>query len=157
MTLAEWAQLLGNIGEFVGAIAVVATLAYLSVQIRQNSRVVEAATSNSVTRSRNELNMLLATHQEFSEVLLAGHQDYESLNREQRQRFNAYIFAMLNSHEDQYIHELKGFAAPGQWESARDFLTAFFSNENMKHWWKVRGAPVVGYQFRLEMQNNLGM
>lgn len=33
-----FAQLLGNYGEFVGAIAVVATLAYLAIQIRQNTR-----------------------------------------------------------------------------------------------------------------------
>jgi len=35
-----FAQLLGNYGEFVGAIAVVATLAYLAVQIRQNSQML---------------------------------------------------------------------------------------------------------------------
>jgi CRP-like cAMP-binding protein len=39
-----FAQLLGNYGEFVGAIAVVATLGYLAVQIRQNTR------SNSISR-----------------------------------------------------------------------------------------------------------
>ncbi len=39
MTIME----LGAIGEFVGAIAVVATLAYLAVQIRQNTRAMEEA------------------------------------------------------------------------------------------------------------------
>ena len=37
-----FAQLLGNYGEFVGAIAVVATLAYLAAQIRQNTRAIKA-------------------------------------------------------------------------------------------------------------------
>jgi hypothetical protein len=32
------AQMLGNYGEFIGAIAVVATLAYLAVQVRQQNR-----------------------------------------------------------------------------------------------------------------------
>jgi hypothetical protein len=39
----EFAQLLGNYGEFVGAIAVVITLAYLAIQIRQNTGVTPAA------------------------------------------------------------------------------------------------------------------
>jgi len=39
-----FAQLLGNYGEFIGAIAVVATLIYLAVQVRQNSRVIEINT-----------------------------------------------------------------------------------------------------------------
>ena len=37
-------QVLGNLGEFVGAIAVVVTLGYLAIQIRQNTR------SNSISR-----------------------------------------------------------------------------------------------------------
>ena len=32
----QFAQLLGNYGEFVGAIAVVVTLGYLAIQIKQN-------------------------------------------------------------------------------------------------------------------------
>ena len=34
MNLMDTAQLLGNLGEFVGAFAVVVTLAFLAVQIR---------------------------------------------------------------------------------------------------------------------------
>ena len=34
-------QLLGNFGEFVGAIAVVVTLVYLAVQVRQNTHALE--------------------------------------------------------------------------------------------------------------------
>ena len=39
MTIIE----LGALGEFVGAIAVVATLIYLAVQIRQNTRSMDAS------------------------------------------------------------------------------------------------------------------
>ena len=41
MTLMETAQLLGNFGEFVGAIAVVATLVYLIVQVRHSVKNME--------------------------------------------------------------------------------------------------------------------
>ena len=39
-----FAQLLGNYGEFVGAIAVVATLFYLALQVRHSSEATEANT-----------------------------------------------------------------------------------------------------------------
>ena len=42
------AQLLGNYGEFVGAIGVVITLAYLAFQIRQNTRATRAASHHSI-------------------------------------------------------------------------------------------------------------
>ena len=47
------AQLLGNYGEFVGAIAVVATLGYLAMQIRTNTRQSRAATTQSIVDSFN--------------------------------------------------------------------------------------------------------
>ena len=39
-----FAQLLGNYGEFVGAIAVVATLFYLALQVRHSKEATEANT-----------------------------------------------------------------------------------------------------------------
>ena len=47
-----FAQLLGNYGEFVGAIAVVATLMFLTLQIRQNTR---SATLTRATLAQQQL------------------------------------------------------------------------------------------------------
>ena len=44
MTLMDTAQLLGNFGEFAGAIAVVVTLLYLAAQVRQSKLATEANT-----------------------------------------------------------------------------------------------------------------
>ena len=44
MTLMETAQLLGNFGEFVGAIAVVATLVYLAVQVGHSKEALKENT-----------------------------------------------------------------------------------------------------------------
>ena len=38
MTLMEISQVLGNVGEFAGAIAVVGTLLYLAIQVRDAGR-----------------------------------------------------------------------------------------------------------------------
>lgn len=44
MPFAELAQLLGNLGEFVGAIGVVATLVYLAMQVRHSREALDANT-----------------------------------------------------------------------------------------------------------------
>lgn len=44
MTFAETAQSLGNMGEFLGAIAVVVTLVYLTIHVRQGRLATEANT-----------------------------------------------------------------------------------------------------------------
>lgn len=59
----EFAQILGNYGEFVGAIAVVITLAYLVVQIRQNTQMIRANIRQARSDSTVSLYSLGATSQ----------------------------------------------------------------------------------------------
>jgi hypothetical protein len=54
-----FAQLLGNYGEFFGAIAVVVTLGYLAVQIRQNTH------SNYVNRGDTARQLMIALSQDI--------------------------------------------------------------------------------------------
>jgi len=55
-----FAQLLGNYGEFVGAIAVVATLGYLAVQIRQSTATAQATATHSFFDTINKVHEQLA-------------------------------------------------------------------------------------------------
>jgi hypothetical protein len=55
-----FAQLLGNYGEFAGAIAVVVTLGYLAAQIKQNTRSQEENRKAVVAQSAREIDLFLA-------------------------------------------------------------------------------------------------
>ena len=57
-----FAQLLGNYGEFVGAIAVVLTLIYLAIQVRQNTRWMKAAVRHQLSSLTQELLLGYAEH-----------------------------------------------------------------------------------------------
>ncbi len=50
----ETIQMLGSLGEFVGAIAVVATLVYLAIQVRHSKEAIEANT-RSMDESRQAM------------------------------------------------------------------------------------------------------
>ena len=56
MTVIELSQILGNFGEFFGAIAVVGTLIFLAIQVRQSKEATEAN-----TRSMDESRRLAMT------------------------------------------------------------------------------------------------
>ena len=52
---------LGNIGEFVAAIAVVVSLLYLAIQIRQNTKTVRTSTYQAILdSSRSDTELILA-------------------------------------------------------------------------------------------------
>jgi len=102
-----FAQLLGNYGEFIGAIAVVITLAYVAVQVRQNREATEANTRQMRGQAFVELNTVTnrfyAWHRDNPdqlEVILRATQDWHSLSpAEQR-------FAMLYFSDETHFYEL---------------------------------------------------
>ena len=53
-------QDLGNIGEFIGAVGVVASLIYLALQIRQNTKAVRRTAHISAVDAFNDFNSLVA-------------------------------------------------------------------------------------------------
>ena len=80
-----FAQLLGNYGEFVGAIAVVATLAYLAMQIRQNSAQLKINSyQTSVDRFQNQIANVTEDPAKF-EMFRIGLTNYDELAIQVRQ------------------------------------------------------------------------
>ena len=96
MNLMDVSQMLGNFGEFVGAIGVVITLAYLAVQIRQNTRATHAASHQAITDSLNQGNYAMAQDAELAQIFVTGKKDRASLNEAEQQRFDSLLLAAFH-------------------------------------------------------------
>ena len=91
-----FAQLLGNYGEFFGAIAVVVTLIYLALQIRQNTNATKVGTSFALNQSLADINSALRSDAELAGIWLKGCEDLESLSAVEHVRFSSHLLTMLN-------------------------------------------------------------
>ncbi len=69
MSLMDGAQLLGNLGEFIGAIVIVATLIYLAMQVRQNSQHLAAQSRYNYYKGRTDLTLAVAQSGEIAEIM----------------------------------------------------------------------------------------
>ncbi len=58
-------EAIGAIGEILGAIGVIVTLAYLAVQIRQNTQVTRASTAQQMTDNWVSINLFIAQNGEL--------------------------------------------------------------------------------------------
>jgi hypothetical protein len=70
----------GAIGELVGGVAVIVTLVYLAVQIRQYRLGMSSATFHSTMQSFNQLNTMLGVDPNLAEILERSARDPESLD-----------------------------------------------------------------------------
>jgi len=121
MDLMSTAQMLGNLGEFVGAIAVVVTLVYLAAQIRQNTKAVEVSN----LRSRTDRNI---GHSRFAvstpgliSIYTRGQRDPSQLNDEEYALFGTYMHSiLLDSQEYHQLYVRSGVDSPFQSRAAMD-------------------------------------
>ena len=89
---------IGAIAEVIGAIAVIITLAYLAIQIRQNSRLLESSLVEAHVNAASEISKILATDSDAANIFWDGLENSrDSLNLEQRRRFDALIFLFVTS------------------------------------------------------------
>lgn len=129
------AQLLGNYGEFVGAIGVVVTLAYLAVQIRQNTRALRAASIDSMTQFANDIRSNLFTDPEITAIYMNGLRDVDNLNDLERERFRLLmtnaLWALWNAYTQAQLGDTQS------WDAQKPLLRRFLSQPGGDWFWRT--------------------
>jgi len=84
------------VGEILGASAVLITLIYLAIQIKQNTAAVATSTYESVMSGFNDVNVIVASNSELASVLDRGCQNPGSLNAAEIVQFNFLLRCYAN-------------------------------------------------------------
>jgi len=88
---------IGAIGETVGALAVFLTLIYLAIQIRQNTKAVQAAAIDSANSQVSKIREQIFADAEVANMYRRGNEDPESLNEDDIIRYRLLIHNILLS------------------------------------------------------------
>jgi hypothetical protein len=132
MTLAEISQ----ISQTLGSAAVVASLIFVGVQIRQNTKATRAASHHAVSEALNQVNLLWARNGEATRIWLSGMHDRSALTPEDRWRFDATIRAYLHVCETMYMQANLGAGDLGIVTAEEDGIKTVFSSAGVREWWK---------------------
>ena len=148
----ELAQLLGNYGEFIGSIAVVATLFYLVLQVRQNTTSI---------RSQSRFHVLDSLISDMKSNLsqtpdeLIGKVGGGEATLPEQQQFVWFWGAMLSNLELLY-HELEEKALPESFSEPLRFRVATIVGvfPNAKLYWEAM-RPLYTEPFRRYVESIL--
>src|SRR3984893_19196883 len=94
---------LANIGQVIGAIAVVVSLFYVALQIRQTTNAVRSAAAQVVHEHFACWYHLLANDESLSQVVIDGLKDYGSLSEKDKARFVATFMAYLSPSQNAFL------------------------------------------------------
>ncbi|MGR8948212.1 MAG: hypothetical protein ACU84Q_09215 [Gammaproteobacteria bacterium] len=137
-------QDLGSLGELVAAIATVATLIYLAIQIRMNTRATKEAATRSLLLANSEATMAMVSDGDLADILLRGIYDSGELKSPERLRFNGYLFSYYNQVDYAYEIFRAGDLDERTWNKISKEIPAYIGSPGGRKWWsqdRVRFSP----------------
>jgi hypothetical protein len=128
------------IAELVGALGVIASLIYLSVGIRQNTRASRAATFHAATSELNQIYQAMARDPELARILRMGLQEPQTLDPDEIARFLAFSSAEFKGYENMFVQLQQGTIDQQTWNAWCSSLSNFLALPGAAHFWAARGS-----------------
>lgn len=154
MDLMSFTQLLGNIGEFVGAIGVIVTLFYLARQIRFSRRAQTTATQHEILSEFRKSQELLIENPDLLDAATKLALDQE-VPESSRLKLQFHVGNQFRIYEELFLAHLKGSVDDEFWQSRRAALRDNFLGKSfVQNWWQSWGTAGFSAPF-LELVQEL--
>lgn len=137
----EQLESLANLGEIIGAIAVVVSLIYLAVQVRQNTR---AQRTENFSRALDRVAAMQANLSQDSEtavIFSKGVMNTSDLEPRERIQFTWAMYELFGTFEFMFLAS-KADAIPEEvWQRWSSAVAWWLTFPGVQTWWRVRPIP----------------
>jgi hypothetical protein len=158
MTIQDW----GALGEIIGAIAVVASLVYLAIQIRQNthkiSQSIESTRLAAFERnveSGNRIRELILLNPDVADLLERGTVSFVQLPRTDKLRFDMLIRIIFSGMQGAHVRHLTVGGDPMDFQGSLRVLDSLLDKPGVQQWcdvsepdWRPEFAALVAERLR---------
>ena len=130
-------QDLGNLGELVAAIATVATLGYLALQLKQNTKALRSQTFQQSSMDMSLTANAISSNGELAEIVVKASESLDNLSPEERIRFHFWMVVALRRFEAIYVQSLYGSIDWIRIEGFERSILTLISLGGPAQWWKT--------------------
>jgi len=135
---------LGSLGEFIGSVAVLITLIYLAIQMKQTKHRLEANTTailgaSEVNGNESTMRHLIALYSDESmvDLILRATQSLDDLPPSDYFKFHVFCHAGFQLHQITYLQWKKELLDDEYWSFCiRYFGDQMLAQPGVQHWWK---------------------
>ena len=133
MTIAEF----GAIGELLGGMAVIVSLIYVGVQIRQSTKASNAATAQAFTKQYSDLNQMIADPR-VGNIFYRGLQGLHNLEPGETTSFMSILSSISRTLESFFFQKQRGELDPKLFEGWFLQYLDLHANPGVKEFWNLR-------------------
>ena len=149
-------EAIGALGEVLGAAAVVATLLYVSRQLREQNRALTTTVRDSAFQQIQEWNYQIMADPKLGHLFQGGAatEDWSGFSPEERSRLMHAFYSLFKVFENIYLHTVEGSAPPQVWDRNCQIFLAYASQPGCRRYWTHRRGTLDD-RF-VEMLENMG-
>ena len=157
MDLVSATEILGNVGEFVGAIAVVVTLVYLAVQVRHsmeateaNTQTIRANASKEVYLAWSDFNFELSRHPDrvLIDRIFKADTEFSQLDHNEQAAVGFFFRSVVERFASEHALYEAGILTPDVYGELSRYCAGFVSAPALADLWKVeREQPIYPKRF----------
>ena len=147
-------EAMSSIAEVVGAIAVVASLVFVGIQLKSNTKALRLSFTNGAVASFKESLSRLAEDEQVSEILFRGVPDADALEGLDLYRFTLQIQAYFLDYSNFYLHYRSGALDEETFEALDSQMRNFCNTPGLSAYWRRSGNNYPA-RFREYMDNSV--
>jgi hypothetical protein len=148
MTIIE----LGALGEFIGSIAVVASLIYVGLQVRLNSNAIRAASVIETKQLASSVSAMLSAPG-MADVYLSGLKNSSDLSPTDRVLFNSLMLTLFSSYEASFFQSYYGTIPADILDPINAQAVFHLKRRGVRQWWDAGGKERFGRKFVNEIES----
>ena len=132
----------GAIAEMIGSVAVILTLAYLAIQLRQNTEATKSAARFESGRYWSSEAMEVATNPDIARILAAGLKNAKTLDDEERERFFYWITQAFLIRDTMFQEYSGGLFPEDLWQTHKKVLRGLLEYDAVRRIFDAGAMPL---------------
>ena len=123
--------------EGVGIVAVIVSLVYVGLQVRQNTLAIQTSASHDVYQLHQDLGYLLLESPEFADLLVRVAEAPDDISQADSLRYDRYLNLRLNLFEAVYTNAVQGTMEPGMVSGWLNSMPFWICSPEARKFWQV--------------------
>ncbi|GLQ19181.1 hypothetical protein ACFFUB_12250 [Algimonas porphyrae] len=128
------------IGQTVAVVAILISLVFVGIQIRDGNRLARAQMHQEISDSFINLVMTLPDESDMFFEAWFSVVAYKQLGRRDSEMVNAILLGLYKHFENVYYQYKSGFVEETYFQSTTQFMSIFRAREGIQFWWDGRKA-----------------
>jgi len=127
---------LGSVGELVAGLATIATLFYLAVQVRENTKIQRRAANREVTSNLGLQLASISENERLASLLIKGWGDLDALDVVEKLQFDMHMIRFVNQFDVANLDYEAGVYDEEPYEALLKGVCSYLRLPGGKAWWE---------------------